>query len=64
MYLVADQPAIAEICDKNAVVTLFKNEGKEEGFAAWTLLFYALWHQRHILQFKCDGDVFDALSQR
>jgi asparagine synthase (glutamine-hydrolysing) len=62
--LVADQPAIAEICDKNAVVTLFKNEGKEEGFAAWTLLFYALWHQRHILQFKCDGDVFDALSQR
>lgn len=60
--LVADQPGIEEICQKDAVVNLFKTEGKEEGFAAWTLLFYALWHQRHILQLKSDGDVFDALA--
>ncbi|MDV7339206.1 asparagine synthase (glutamine-hydrolyzing) [Terasakiella sp. A23] len=62
--LVAYQPAVEEICDRNAVIRLFTTEGKEEGFAAWTLLFYALWHQRHILQLKCDGDVFEALAQK
>lgn len=62
--LVAEQVAVQELCDKSSVMRLFKTEGKEEGFAAWTLLFYALWHQRHILQLKCDGDVFDALAQK
>ena len=60
--LVADQPGIEEICERSEVIKLFKTEGKEEGFAAWTLLFYALWHQRHILELKTDGDAFDALS--
>ena len=62
--LVALQPGVEAFCDKNAVVRLFTTEGKEEGFAAWTLLFYALWHQRHILQFKCSGDVYDALAMK
>jgi len=62
--MVAYQAGIEEICDKNAVITLFMTEGKKEGFAAWTLLFYALWHQRHILGLKCDGDIFDALSMK
>lgn len=62
--LVAYQPGIEEICDKNAVISLFMTEGKKESFAAWTLLFYALWHQRHMLGFKCDGNVFDALSMK
>jgi len=62
--LVAYQAGIEEICDKNVVITLFMTEGKKEGFAAWTLLFYALWHQRHILGLKCDGDIFDALSMK
>jgi len=60
--MVADQPGVAAFGDRDAVIKLFKTEGKEEGFAAWTLLFYALWHQRHILELKTDGDVFDALS--
>lgn len=62
--LVAYQPGVETFCDKNAVIRLFTTEGKEEGFAAWTLLFYALWHQRHILQFKCSGDVYDALAMK
>jgi asparagine synthase (glutamine-hydrolysing) len=62
--LVAYQPGVEAFCDKNAVIRLFTTEGKEEGFAAWTLLFYALWHQRHILQFKCSGDVYDALAMK
>lgn len=60
--MVSKQAGIREICSRSAVVDLFKSKGKGQGFAAWTLLFYALWHQRHILQLKTDGDVFDALS--
>ena len=47
--LVAAHPAVAELCEPARVVRLFeKADGKREGFAAWTLLFYALWHSRHI----------------
>lgn len=60
--LVAAQPGIAEICSPKAVETLFRTKGKREGFAAWTLLFYALWHRRHILGLPPGGDVFDCLS--
>lgn len=60
--LVAAQPGIAEIADPDAVRRLFTSIDKRTGFAAWTLLFYALWHQRHILGRKADGDVFDMLT--
>ncbi len=47
--LVARQPAIAEIADGGRVAKLFAAAaGKREGFAAWTLLFYGLWHRRHV----------------
>jgi len=47
--LVASHPAIAEYCNPDRVVRLFEQaNGKREGFAAWTLLFFALWHNRHI----------------
>jgi asparagine synthase (glutamine-hydrolysing) len=32
------------------------------GFAAWKLLFYALWHRRHILGLPPAGDVFETLA--
>ena len=61
--LVADTPAIAEIADRSAVIRLFaKAADKRAGFAAWTLLFYALWHRRHVLGLAPDGDVFHALD--
>ncbi len=60
--LVAAQPGIAEIADADAVRRLFAHLDKRTGFAAWTLLFYALWHQRHILGRKAEGDVFDMLT--
>ena len=34
------------------------------GFAAWQLLFYALWHRRHILALPPAGDVFETLAAR
>ncbi len=60
--LVARQPGIAEIAFPERVVDLFRRGGKREGLAAWTLLFYALWHQRHILDRPAGGDVFAALE--
>ena len=54
--LVAGHPAINEICEANRVVHLFERANrKQAGFAAWTLLFYALWHTRHIGGLDTDG---------
>jgi len=60
--LVATQPGIAERCRPEAVTALFRAPGKRERFAAWTLLFFALWHQHHVLAISADGDAFDALA--
>jgi asparagine synthase (glutamine-hydrolysing) len=61
--LVAAQPGIREICLPDAVEKLFANAaGKRPGFAAWTLLFYALWHRHHILRLSPAPDVFTALA--
>ncbi|MHA1107964.1 MAG: asparagine synthase (glutamine-hydrolyzing) [Alphaproteobacteria bacterium] len=60
--LVARQPAIAELCHGEAVEAVFRQPAGRRAFAAWTLLFYALWHRRHIEGKTADGDVFDVLS--
>jgi len=60
--LVARQPGIAEICLPGSVEALFANVNKRNGAAAWTLLFYALWHRRHIIGERASGDVFQTLS--
>ena len=60
--LVAGQPAVKEICVPGAVEALFRKPGKHAGFAAWRLLFYALWHVRHIEGRPPGGDVFETLG--
>lgn len=60
--LVAADPGIAEIAEPGAVVALFRDTAKGGGFARWSLLFYALWHRRHVQGNLCDGDVFDVLT--
>ena len=63
--LVAAQPGIAEIAHPEKVEALFRNIHRwRHGFACWKLLFYALWHRRHILGLPAEGDVFEALSAR
>jgi len=63
--LVAAQPGVAEIAQPDRVVALFRHAGeKRRGFAAWHLLFYALWHRRHFEGRPLDGDVFEALAER
>jgi asparagine synthase (glutamine-hydrolysing) len=62
--LVARAPIIAELADPGRVQKLFaRAEEKRAGFAAWVLLFTALWHRRHILNLPQTGNVFDTLRQ-
>ena len=61
--LVAAQHGVAEVADPGRVAALFRGAaGRREGFAAWTLLFYALWHRTHILGQAPEGDVFETLA--
>ena len=60
--LVAKQPAIAEVARPEAVEQLFKEGAKKHPRAAFTLLFYALWHRRHIEGANGSGDAFEALA--
>jgi asparagine synthase (glutamine-hydrolysing) len=63
--LVAAQPGIQEIAHPEKVAALFANIYRwRHGFACWQLLFYALWHRRHILGLAPVGDVFATLSSR
>ena len=63
--LVAAQPGVAEIAHPELVEALFRDIRRwRHGFAAWKLLFYALWHRRHILGLPPEGDVFETLSAR
>ena len=64
--LVAAQPGVAEIAKPDRVAALFRHAGgeKHRGFAAWHLLFYALWHRRHVERRPAGGDVFEALAAR
>ena len=61
--LVAAQPGIVEIADPAKVRLLFGHIRRwRHGFACWKLLFYALWHRRHILGLRPSGDTFDTLA--
>ncbi len=60
--LVAHQPGILEVCDPRAVESLFSKKGKRPGFAAWVLLFYALWHAHHMLGIRDSENVRDVLE--
>ncbi|MDA8250915.1 MAG: asparagine synthase (glutamine-hydrolyzing) [Rhodospirillales bacterium] len=61
--LVAAQPGVAEVADPARVVALFRHaRGRREEFAAWHLLFYALWHRAHIQGLAPAGDVFETLA--
>jgi asparagine synthase (glutamine-hydrolysing) len=61
--LVAHQAGVREICLPQAVEKLFREaDARHAGFAAWTLLFYALWHRQHIERLPAGPDVFATLG--
>ncbi len=63
--LVSMQPGVAEIAEPARVAALFRHAaGRREEFAAWHLLFYALWHRAHIQGLAPAGDVFETLAAK
>jgi asparagine synthase (glutamine-hydrolysing) len=61
--LVAAQPGVAEIAQPARVVALFRDVAdRRRAFAAWTLLFYALWHHAHVVGGSTDGDTEHTLA--
>jgi asparagine synthase (glutamine-hydrolysing) len=64
--LVARQPGVAEVSRPGAVERLFAtvadHGGGDHAPAAWHLLFYALWHRRHVLRAEPVGDAFATLA--
>jgi asparagine synthase (glutamine-hydrolysing) len=61
--LLARQPIIQQLVQPGALPGLLEQAGrKREGFAAWALLFTALWHRRHILNLPPAGDLFETLG--
>jgi len=62
--LVAAQPGVAEVCRPERVRELFAHGQARHGQALWLVLFYALWHNRHILGRGVDSDVFGVLETR
>lgn len=61
--LVSKQKGIQEIAFSGKIIKLFeKASGRKERYMAWHLLFYALWHQIHILGKSPDGSVTDILA--
>ncbi|PHS79729.1 MAG: asparagine synthase (glutamine-hydrolyzing) [Rhodospirillaceae bacterium] len=60
--LVAEQDCIASICKPDVVKDLFKHSEGRAAKAAWTLLFYALWHKIHMDGVLPEGQALDVLS--
>lgn len=60
--LVSTQDSIRAVCDPDSVRAVFRSSERRAGKAAWTLLFYALWHKIHIEGRKPEGDVLDVLG--
>src|SRR5215469_7147759 len=62
--LVARSSAVREICRPDAVERLFAAPAdRRTARAAWNLLFYALWHRRHIERLPSSPDTMAALSE-
>ena len=56
--------AVRELCDPEGIERVFAAAAqKRAGRAAWTLLFYALWHRRHIEGRELPPDTAAALSE-
>ena len=62
--LVARSSAVREICRPDAVERLFAAPAdRRTTRAAWNLLFYTLWHRRHIERLTSSPDTVAALAE-
>ncbi len=62
--MVAAQEGVQALCHAAAVPALFRATDKRAGQAAWGLLFFALWHQIHIMDGKPGPTPEETLAAR
>ncbi|MGB0682538.1 MAG: asparagine synthase (glutamine-hydrolyzing) [Magnetovibrionaceae bacterium] len=62
--MVAKQAGVGQLCKPDRVEKIFSAAARDKkaGKAAWTLLYFALWHQRHIVGEHLGDDVMLALG--
>jgi len=63
--MIVAQPGIEEACNVDSVSRLFAGldgNDRKSGQAAWLVLYYALWHNHHVVGRPSRGGVFDSLS--
>ena len=58
--LLAAQPGVAEVVGAREVLAHLAN-AERDGQPAWSLLYYGLWHSRHVLGRDAEGDVESVL---
>jgi asparagine synthase (glutamine-hydrolysing) len=58
--LLAAQPGVAEVLGPGEVLAHLA-DAERDGQPAWSLLFYGLWHCRHVLGMDMAGDVESVL---
>jgi len=59
--LVAGQPGVADFLPPEQVRAVV-GDAARRGQAAWSLVFYALWHSHHVLGVAADGSVEEVLA--
>jgi asparagine synthase (glutamine-hydrolysing) len=60
--MVAAHPGVAAMLPRDEITGVFEDAAAEPQ-RAWSVLFYALWHSRHILGVDPAGDILDVLGQ-
>jgi asparagine synthase (glutamine-hydrolysing) len=60
--LVARSPGVADLCRPDIVEQVFASPSKTHRLLAWRLLFFALWHRRHVQGRSPDGDTLACLA--
>jgi asparagine synthase (glutamine-hydrolysing) len=60
--LLAGEPGVAAVVDSATVSARLADAGRDPQ-AAWSLLFYGLWHARHVVGVDPEGDVEAVLRQ-
>tara|TARA_Y100001970_G_scaffold294373_1_gene452153 strand:+ start:58382 stop:60151 length:1770 start_codon:yes stop_codon:yes gene_type:complete len=59
--LVAKQPGVCEICKPEIIPKLFEDRRPIARNASWFILFYALWHNYHILGLPIGENIAESL---
>ncbi len=60
--LVAREPGVADLCRPEVVRQIFTSPEKAHRLLAWRLLFFALWHRRHMRGLVPEGGTLACLE--